>query len=55
MNAFELRNASEFNRDKALREEAMSSKYLFGSVNPVWAAEREHFLAELFGNKNTRI
>lgn len=55
MNELELRNAREFNRDKNLREEAMTCRYMFNGMRPNWVAERENLLGQLFGSKNVRI
>lgn len=49
MTEMELRNAYEFNRDKALREDVMSCRDMFGGMKHEVNVERESLLELLLG------
>lgn len=50
----EIRNVYEFNREKELREEVMSSRDMFNGMRPTLFAERET-MGKLFNAVRTRI
>ncbi len=51
----EIRNVYEFNREKELREEVMSSRDMFNGMRPTLFAERENLMGKLFESVRTRI
>lgn len=55
MTEMELRNAYEFNRDKALREDAMSRRDMFGGMKHEVNVERETLLDRLLGGNRKFI
>lgn len=57
MNEKDFRDAgmmSDFTRDSALRDEIMTCRYRYITMNAsknAWAGEREHVLSQLLGSK----